>query len=119
MKAEHDLSCPACGFLRFSGSYGSYDICSLCDWEDDGAQLANPCSDGGANHKSLAQAQADALKQYPMQLQEVGGTKRSPQWRPLTPVELSHFEKERVASHWAHTAVVDEDEAYWTGQAAP
>jgi len=73
MSTEDDLPCPACGFLSFQGAYGSYDICSICDWEDDGLQLANPCSTGGANHKSLAQVQADALRQYPHE--GAGGTR--------------------------------------------
>ena len=119
MSTEDDLPCPACGFLSFQGGYGSYDICSICDWEDDGVQLANPCSGGGANHKSLAQVQADALRQYPPEVQEARDTKRSPRWRPLTPQELDRFEKERATSHWTHMAVVDEREAYWLGQAAP
>lgn len=119
MNTENNLPCPACGFLSFNGGYGSYDICSICDWEDDGVQLANPCSSGGANHKSLAQVQADALRQYPPQVQEAKNTKRSPQWRPLTPEELDRFETERATSQWTHTAVVDECDAYWSGQAAP
>ncbi len=44
------ISCPCCGFLTLPAeSYGSYEICSLCNWEDDQVQLSNPCEEGGQN----------------------------------------------------------------------
>lgn len=43
-----DLPCPSCGFLTLEDFYGSYAICPICNWEDDGVQLANPTSNGGA-----------------------------------------------------------------------
>jgi hypothetical protein len=85
------LPCPAWGGLSFRGGYGSYDICAICDWEDDGVQLANPCSSGGARHKSLAQVEADALRRHPPEVREAKNTKRSPRWRPLTPEELARL----------------------------
>jgi uncharacterized Zn finger protein (UPF0148 family) len=50
-------ACPACGFRVFARGYGSYEVCPICDWEDDGVQLANPTSGGGANAESLADMQ--------------------------------------------------------------
>ncbi|HGM7319376.1 TPA: CPCC family cysteine-rich protein [Stenotrophomonas maltophilia] len=44
-----DLPCPSCGLLTLEDCYGSFAICPICDWEDDGVQLANPTSAGGAN----------------------------------------------------------------------
>jgi Cysteine-rich CPCC len=49
--------CPCCGFLTFSESSGSYEICPICFWEDDGIQLAFPNLPGGANRVSLIKGQ--------------------------------------------------------------
>lgn len=38
---------------------GSYDICPICDWEDDPVQLRWPDFAGGANHPSLIEAQGN------------------------------------------------------------
>ncbi|MCW1926236.1 CPCC family cysteine-rich protein [Luteolibacter arcticus] len=55
MPARHP--CPCCGHLVFDQSPGSYDLCPVCFWEDDGLQLAHPMMDGGANSVSLFQSQ--------------------------------------------------------------
>ena len=49
--------CPCCGYLVFGEPPGSFDICPICDWEDDNVQLAFPDLAGGANGVSLIQAQ--------------------------------------------------------------
>jgi hypothetical protein len=41
----------------FSEPPGSYDICPICDWEDDDSQLRFPAMGGGANKMSLIEAQ--------------------------------------------------------------
>jgi hypothetical protein len=38
---------------------GAYEICSVCGWEDDPAQSADPDLAGGANRESLNQARAN------------------------------------------------------------
>ena len=50
-------TCPCCGHEVFVMPPGSYDICPVCFWEDDGHQLADPFAAGGSNGVSLAQAQ--------------------------------------------------------------
>ncbi|WP_258179562.1 CPCC family cysteine-rich protein [Stenotrophomonas maltophilia] len=92
-----DLPCPSCGFLTLEDFYGSYAICPLCNWEDDGVQLANPTSAGGANGESLAQAQQNALSSFPPGVEVASGFRRGSSWRPLSSTEIGHYEALRVA----------------------
>jgi predicted nucleotidyltransferase len=49
--------CPCCGHLIFREPPGSYDICSICFWEDNATQLRWPSMSGGANTESLIESQ--------------------------------------------------------------
>lgn len=48
-------SCPVCAETEFSEG-GSYEICEVCNWEDDPVQLSEPDLATGANHMSLTEA---------------------------------------------------------------
>ncbi|WP_426237638.1 CPCC family cysteine-rich protein [Pseudomonas sp. TWP3-2] len=52
-------SCPCCGYLTLS-SHGSYDICDLCQWEDDCTLSLDTYS--GPNHMTLGEAKKNFLK---------------------------------------------------------
>lgn len=47
-----EMKCPCCGKRAVS----EYDICDVCNWENDPVQLANPKLKGGANEMSLQEA---------------------------------------------------------------
>lgn len=50
--------CPCCGYDTLNEKPpGSYDICSICYWEDDPIQFDDPSYEGGANRVSLVQGQ--------------------------------------------------------------
>ena len=50
--------CPCCGYKTLECEPpGSYIICPICFWEDDGVQFRDPDYEGGANEVSLRQAQ--------------------------------------------------------------
>jgi hypothetical protein len=49
--------CPCCGYLVFDAPPGSEDICLICFWEDDAAQLRFPDLGGGTNWVPLSEAQ--------------------------------------------------------------
>jgi len=50
--------CPCCAFYTFREEpVGEYSICTVCYWEDDPIQRADPTYEGGANALSLYQAQ--------------------------------------------------------------
>lgn len=52
--------CPCCGCLTLSEQPpGTFEICPVCNWEDDAAQAANPTLEGGANRVSLEQARSN------------------------------------------------------------
>lgn len=38
---------------------GEYELCEVCNWEDDPIQSAEPDYPGGANQKSLNQARKE------------------------------------------------------------
>ena len=49
--------CPCCGYVTLSEPpTGTYDICSVCFWEDDNVQFHDLDYKGGANTLSLNQA---------------------------------------------------------------
>lgn len=50
---EHREACPCCGYRTLS-ERGTYEICDLCHWEDDGSEALDVPS--GPNHKTLGQA---------------------------------------------------------------
>ena len=52
------FTCPCCGNkILEEKPPGTYEICSICFWEDDGVQFDDPDYEGGANAISLKQAQ--------------------------------------------------------------
>ncbi len=109
------LPCPACGFLTVPDAYfGSYNICGVCGWEDDGVQLANPACGGGANPESLIDAQVKALAEFPLGRAESRGASRDSAWRPLSDEEIRVALREREERYWRNTAVEDLSGAYWT-----
>ena len=113
--SEATFPCPCCGFLVFDEPPGSYVICTICGWEDDAVQLANPCTRGGANSESLVEAQENFqstpeadLSQYRMRFV------RDSKWRPLNVNEKQIFRKESDnGTRWVNSAVTKIAECYW------
>ena len=48
--------CPCCG-SKTVDTPGTFEICDVCEWEDDPSQSADPDYAGGANRLSLSEAQ--------------------------------------------------------------
>lgn len=47
--------CPCCKTFEFSEE-GSYEICPVCNWEDDPVQQKKPDTSRGANKMTLCEA---------------------------------------------------------------
>jgi hypothetical protein len=118
-RPAEDVTCPACGFAGLADGYGSYEVCDVCGWEDDGVQLANPTSGGGANTRSLAEVQAEIVGRIPVDVTTHGEFRRDPRWRPLSPGELTEAEGKRCLQHWHTPAAQDRMDVYWVRDNRP
>ena len=49
------MKCPVCGKYEFE-EYDDYDICPVCNWENDGLQYNDHNYAGGANDLSVNEA---------------------------------------------------------------
>jgi uncharacterized Zn finger protein (UPF0148 family) len=108
------LPCPACGFLTIEDKfYGTYDICPVCGWKDDHAQLANPACKGGANPVSLIEVQKKVLREVPLDFREYKSFMRDKKWRPLSKEEIEKFSEEKKARRWMNKGVISTREVYW------
>ncbi|MBA4688759.1 MAG: hypothetical protein H2184_16650 [Candidatus Galacturonibacter soehngenii] len=61
------FKCPGCGnYTLDEEAPGTYEICEICNWEDDDTQFYAHDYKGGANEMSLRQAQEN-FKKYKAQ----------------------------------------------------
>lgn len=66
-------ACPCCGYKTLTQKpSGTYEICDVCFWEDDGVQFDDPDYEGGANQESLRTAQKNFLDQFLDEKGEMG-----------------------------------------------
>lgn len=52
------MKCPICGKYEFE-EYDDYDICPVCNWENDGLQYDDHNYAGGSNHLSVNEARIE------------------------------------------------------------
>ncbi len=64
MRSETKMyACPCCRFLTLTDEPpGTFEICPVCNWEDDKVQAEDPTFSGGANQMSLEQAQRNFVE---------------------------------------------------------
>lgn len=93
--------CPSCGFEVFQGPPGGYELCPVCDWEDDELQLRFPGYRGGANDRSLCEQQRRALAKL-RDRTAMPRFRRHPTWRPLREEECvsEPDEREPYVYYW-------------------
>lgn len=79
-------TCPACGYRSLNSEPGGFDLCCVCEWEDDSVQRLDPTSAGGANKESLIEYQSSVARMA-AEIGPVLGRQRDPNWRPATPMD--------------------------------
>jgi hypothetical protein len=63
MDSYYKYQCPCCEYYTLhEEADNTFQVCSVCYWEDDGVQLHNPAYEGGANMVSLNQAKNNYKK---------------------------------------------------------
>lgn len=55
MVSEGRFQCPCCDYFTLMGR-GGYEVCPVCYWEDDGADMSRLDEVSGPNHQTLRQA---------------------------------------------------------------
>jgi len=66
IRARAQVRCPCCQLYTLDEEPpGSFDICLVCWWEDDGVQFSDHDYRGGANAESLNEAREAFRRQGP------------------------------------------------------
>lgn len=84
-------TCPCCGYKTLDEKPpGTYEICSICFWEDDPVQFDDPDYGGGANTPSLRTAQNNyrlfgaCEERYKKYVSELNGQyEKDSDWKPF------------------------------------
>jgi hypothetical protein len=102
--------CPCCGYLTYSEPPGSYEICSVCGWEDDLSQLRFATAGGGANDRSLLEAQQVTMASDLSD--NIVGYVRDLEWRPID-VGTDAVEESEPGHDYGSTYAASETYYYW------
>ena len=101
--------CPCCGHLVFSQEPGNHQVCPICLWEDELAQLRFPLMPSLSNGVSLRVAQdnyrsfgAARHKNQGLTREPVEGEGLDPGWRPLDPA-IDNIEEPQRGENYAET----------------
>lgn len=77
-------TCPCCGYKTLREEPpGTYEICSICFWEDDEIQFQDPDYEGGANEESLRQYQKAFLSGR-VNRELTDNDEKDSNWKPLS-----------------------------------
>jgi hypothetical protein len=113
MENQSLYPCPSCGFMVFDEPSGSYDICPVCDWEDDPVQFSYPAMGGGANKESLHSYQQLWIKRIPSDINSYQEYHRDVAWRPLRIEELNKSGIPKTGVGYFESACLDSPQYYW------
>ncbi|MFC1879455.1 CPCC family cysteine-rich protein [Chloroflexota bacterium] len=107
--------CPCCGFMVFDEPAGCFEICGICNWQDDPVQLEYPGMHSGANRASLKECQDRILIIFPLKIMQHEGIKRDIHWRPLRVEECIIQNKNKGSGINYFNAVIENDppSVYW------
>ncbi|MBL8830273.1 MAG: hypothetical protein JNM18_25070 [Planctomycetaceae bacterium] len=93
-----DLTCACCGYKTVQQDY---EICSLCGWEWDHAEVSHPIDMSGANGMPLFEAQriwkefvdSGGVRKPPRAMFTLPGPRfvKDPEWQPFVPLPYSFY----------------------------
>lgn len=63
-------TCKCCGFKTLD-SQSNFDICEICDWEDDEVQNNNPLLKIWANKDNLYKCQLNIISKIPINIKNI------------------------------------------------
>lgn len=113
--------CPACGHLVNDQMPGNHEVCPICGWQDELAQLRFPLMPGNGNRVTLQEAQINYMKHGAAERSNKGQTRepfhfegRDQGWRPLDEardnIEHPHRGEDYASTYpWNDTTVL----YYW------
>ena len=104
-----DYPCPCCGHLVFDYPPGFHQVCPICGWEDNLAQLRFPLMPGAPNAVSLLDAQRNFAEHGAAERRNAGTTRRpiddehvEAGWRPLD-LARDNVEEPRRGENYGET----------------
>lgn len=118
---DQRFPCPCCGYLVHDREPGFHQLCPICGWEDDLAQLRFPAMPGASNQVSLEEAQknfhtlgACERRRQGTTREPVEGERREEGWRLLDPKRDNIEQPQRGQNYgdsypWPDTTVL----YYW------
>lgn len=84
LQQSQSYACPCCGYYTLElKPPGTYDICSICFWEDDMVQYNDPDYEGGANTLSLREYQKHFVLTGSGNRKPDRFDNRASNWKPL------------------------------------
>ena len=93
--------------MTFFQPPGSFSLCYVCFWEDDGSQYADPTFADGSNRISLVEAQANFQEFGACDARHVHQVRppracepRDPDWRPATEADVAWLREQRFLVDW-------------------
>lgn len=118
--------CPCCGYLVFAEPPGSDDICMICFWEDDAAQLRFPTLGDQTNFVPLAEAQLNYARFGAIEERFAGDVRkptpddaRDPEFRPIEPHDSFEDVPTEAGGPSDPTALYYWRPTFWRRAAAP
>lgn len=112
--------CPCCGYLVFTTEPGSYQVCPICLWQDNLAQLRFPLMPGGANTVSLETAQQNFVACGAAEKRNAGlarepfnDEQREASWRALDPQRDNIEEPQRGIDYADSYPIMDTTVLYY------
>lgn len=89
-------TCKCCGFKTLDSEF-NFDICDICDWEDDEVQNNNPLLEIWANKNNLYQSQINLISKIPLNIKDYNWYIRDEKWKPI---KIDTLRNRKIIENW-------------------